>query len=163
MRPFLVWRDDWLLGHAMLDEQHLVLANTINELHCFLASDQDRPRVGMDQLLQRLASLLDMTRCHFQDEEELMQESRYLQLTEHHREHAMLLAEIRECMREIGSGNRPFSLEALTALKHWLIDHVLNSDRRFVDYLCRDSKAKGRLYSDARLANVPIRIYAPGG
>lgn len=162
MRPFLVWRDDWLLGHEMLDEQHLVLANTMNELHCFLAGDHNRPHAGMEQLLQRLSRLMEMTRCHFQEEEGLMQEQDYPWLAEHHREHAMLLAEMQECIREIESGSRPFSLEALTALKHWMIDHVLNSDRHFAEYLKRQTASARVSRADPELESLPSRVYTPG-
>ncbi len=162
MRPFLVWRDDWLLGHEMLDEQHLVLANSLNELHCFLAGDRNRPHAGMEQLLQRLSLLIDMTRCHFQDEEDLMLEHDYPGLSEHHREHALLLAEMQEYIREIESGSRPFSLETLTALKHWMIDHVLNSDRHFAKYLKQQSPLEWSMQAVSKSENLPIRVYLPG-
>jgi hemerythrin len=136
MRPFLIWRDDWLLGYQAMDEQHLALANTLNELHRFLVFDGNKPRAGMDQLCQRLSDLLEMVRQHFNDEEALMQSCEYDGLPEHHREHAMLLAEMQELIREIEAGSRPFTLETLSALKYWQIDHVLYSDRRFTDYLC---------------------------
>jgi hemerythrin len=139
MRPFLIWRDDWLLGNELMDAQHLLLASNMNELHRFLAHDGRKQHAGMDQLLQRLSDLLEMTKRHFQDEEALMQDHGYHRLSEHHREHALLLAEMQECIREIESGNRPFTLKTLTALKHWQIDHVLNSDRDFASYLNRIS------------------------
>jgi hemerythrin-like metal-binding protein len=136
MRPFLIWREDWLLGFQAMDEQHLELAKTLNELHRFLVCDGDKPRAGMDQLCQRLADMLEMVRKHFHDEEVLMQSYEYAALPEHHREHAMLLAEMQELIREIEAGSKPFTLETLTALKYWQIDHVLYSDRKFIDYLC---------------------------
>ncbi len=135
MRPFLIWREDWLLGHEMLDEQHLALADTMNELHCFLVRDENKHHAGMNQLCKQLADLREMTRRHFQDEEELMQEHGYPELIEHRREHVLLLAELQDCIREIEAGSKPFTLETLTALKHWQIDHVLNSDRELADYL----------------------------
>lgn len=135
MRPFLIWRDDWLLGLEAMDDQHLRLADTLNDLHRFLACEDNRPLDGMDQLSQRLSQLMDMTRRHFQDEEVLMQANGYLKWDEHHREHTLLLAELQECIREIEEGKKSFTLETLKALKFWQIDHVLYSDRVFVDYL----------------------------
>ncbi|MEJ2455277.1 MAG: hemerythrin family protein [Candidatus Thiodiazotropha sp.] len=135
MRPFLVWRDDWLLGYDEVDEQHLALAGKLNELHRFLVHDASRPQGGLDQLCHQLTELFEMTRQHFRDEEALMEFSDYPGLNAHHREHAMLLAEMQECMREIEAGSRTFSLQTLTALKYWQIDHVLNSDQEFVAYL----------------------------
>jgi hypothetical protein len=47
----------------------------------------------------------------------------------------MLLAELQLHIREIEAGSKPFTLGTLTALKHWQIDHLLYSDRKFADYL----------------------------
>lgn len=135
MRPFLIWRDDWLLGIEMMDEQHLQLTESLNDLHNFLVKDNNRPRAGIGQLCQRLFQMMEMTRRHFQDEEMLMQVLSYPGWGDHHREHILLLAELQECVREIEAGRRPFTVETLKALKYWLIDHVLNSDREFADYL----------------------------
>jgi len=124
-----------MLGLEAMDDQHLQLVDTLNDLHRFLACENRRPHGGMDQLSQRLSQLMGMTRRHFQDEEMLMQANGYLGLDEHHREHTLLLAELRECIREIEEGKKAFTLEILKALKYWQIDHVLYSDRVFVDYL----------------------------
>jgi hemerythrin len=59
----------------------------------------------------------------------------YPELTEHHREHIMLLAELQEFIREIEEGTRQFDLDTLTSLKHWLINHVIDSDLAFARYI----------------------------
>jgi hemerythrin len=152
MRPFLIWRDDWLLGFQAMDKQHLALANALNELHRFLVSDGNRPRAGMEQLCQRLTELLEILREHIRDEEALMQAYDYAGLPEHHREHAMLLAEMQELIREIKAGSKPFTLETLTALKYWQIDHVLYSDRKFADYIMCQMQSEQEDSSFAKLA-----------
>jgi hemerythrin len=133
MRPFFIWRDNWLLGFQALDEQHLELVDKLNELHRFVI--EEKPRAGMDQLCLRLTGLLEMTRRHFRDEEVLMEQYGYPYQSEHHREHAMLLAEMQQYVREIEAGSKPFTLDSLTALKYWQIDHVIYSDRKFVAFI----------------------------
>ena len=157
MRPFLVWRDDWLLGHESVDEQHLAVADKLNDLHRFLVQE----RCGLDQLCLKLAELLEMTRRHFQDEEALMEAHGYPGLKAHHREHAMLLAEMQEYMREIEAGRRAFSLQTLTALKYWQIDHVLNSDQEFVAYLVARADAQPRNRSLRRQPAVQRQAHSP--
>jgi hemerythrin len=154
MRPFLIWRDDWLLGFEMMDEQHLQLAETLNDLHLFLVQDNNRPRAGMAQLCQRLSHMMEMARSHFQDEEALMQQHGYPGWREHHREHALLLAELQECIREIEAGRKPFTLATLKAFKYWQIDHVLNSDREFAQYIRRLTRPVCELRQAAR-SGVP--------
>jgi hemerythrin len=135
MKPFLLWRDDWQLGHDCLDEQHMELASILNQLHQFVVHDETKPRERKAEISQLLSSLVDIARRHFKTEEALMRTQDYPRLAEHHREHAVLLAELKAWTREIDAGSKSFTLETLTALKHWQIDHGLNSDRLFADYL----------------------------
>jgi hemerythrin len=137
MRPFLNWRDDWLLGFEPLDRQHLELVESLNQLHRYLLPDDMSRHVDRAGLCRRLSQLLALTRLHFQNEEVLMQIHDYPGMEAHHREHALLLAELHDCIREIESGRKPFTLANLTALKHWQIDHVINCDRELADYLRR--------------------------
>lgn len=135
MRPFFHWREDWMLGCKMLDEQHLDLAERMNELYRFLVESRPRPAHESEGLNRKLSQLYEETRLHFQEEEALMQAYDYPGLADHRREHLLLLAEMHECLREIEEARRPFTLENLKALKYWQIDHVLNSDREFADFL----------------------------
>ncbi|MGD8913602.1 MAG: bacteriohemerythrin [Candidatus Thiodiazotropha sp.] len=136
MKPFLIWRDDWLLGFEHLDEQHLELVDALNNLHrFFLQVKEKRVCAGMNTICRQLSVLRDLTHHHFQTEEALMQRFGFPGLADHHREHVMLLAELQLHIREIEAGSKPFTLGTLTALKHWQIDHLLYSDRKFADYL----------------------------
>jgi hemerythrin len=136
MRPFLIWRDDWLLGFDNLDNQHLELVDALNKLYQYIAEKEEKgltPDINI--ICAQLSALGYKARKHFEYEELLMQECAYPQLANHHREHIMLLAELKVCIREIKSGTKPFTLKTLTALKHWQIDHLLDSDRMLADYL----------------------------
>jgi hemerythrin len=141
-KPFLFWRDDWQLGLDCLDDQHMELAKILNKLHSFIVVEGKQNHEGMKQLSQHLKSLVNITRRHFKAEEALMRTHEYPGLTEHHREHVLLLAELHECIRDIKTGSKPFTLETLTALKHWQINHTLYSDKMFADYLIRQSQTE---------------------
>ncbi|MBT2969889.1 MAG: bacteriohemerythrin [Candidatus Thiodiazotropha sp. (ex Ctena orbiculata)] len=134
-KPFLLWRDDWQLGLECLDKQHMKLVDVLNQLHRFVVHEDTRHYSDRDQLCSQLKSLFDIARRHFKAEEGLMQAKGYPGLGDHRREHLMLLAELREHLREIETESKPFTVSTLTALKHWQIDHVTNSDRLFVDFL----------------------------
>jgi hemerythrin-like metal-binding protein len=140
-KPFLLWRDDWHLGFGCLDEQHLELANTLNKLHCFIVDVDKQQNRSKNQLPLHLSSLVDIARRHFTTEEALMRAHNYPGLAEHHREHILLLAELQECIRDIQEHSKPFTLDTLTALKHWQINHTIYSDRMFADYLNHQSQA----------------------
>jgi hemerythrin-like metal-binding protein len=134
-KPFLLWRDDWQLGYECLDEQHTKIVDTLNKLHRFIVIEEQRNYENKTLLCQHLTSLSEMTRRHFKAEEVLMRAHEYPKYAEHYREHILMLAELKECIREIDSGDRIFTLGTLTALKHWQINHAIDSDRMFADYL----------------------------
>ena len=69
------------------------------------------------------------------DEEGIMRGHAYPELTEHHRDHIMLLAELQEFIRDVEEGRREFGLDSLISLKHWLINHIVDSDLAFARYL----------------------------
>ncbi len=134
MNNFLEWLDDWNLGIQEIDQQHLALADQLNRVADTLRDAGDSAATG-EVTLPLVARLLDETRQHFRDEESIMREHDFPELVEHHREHVMLLAELQEFIRDIEEGRRHFDLDSLTALKHWLINHVIDGDMAFARYL----------------------------
>lgn len=131
---FLEWLDEWYLGIDEIDHQHLQLVSLLNQMADRL-SPMDKSHVSRTLTMTLMHQLLDETRQHFRDEESIMREHDYPALIGHHRDHAMLLAELQDFIREIEEGGRKFDFDSLTALKHWLIDHVIDSDLTFARYL----------------------------
>jgi hemerythrin-like metal-binding protein len=134
MKRFLEWRDSWCLGCPRIDRQHIDLAQALNQAFEVVAAAPD-PQAAQRESQRLLQALLEQTRQHFDDEEVLMDLCNFPELGPHRREHAMLLAELREFMREIEAGSGVLDVGSLTSLKHWLIDHVLDADKAFVDHL----------------------------
>ncbi|MET0005909.1 MAG: hypothetical protein ABW087_20075, partial [Candidatus Thiodiazotropha sp.] len=65
----------------------------------------------------------------------VMRNHEYPQVSSHHREHALLQAELSDLIREIEEGKRRLDIETLTSLKYWLIDHVIDSDMDIARYM----------------------------
>jgi len=133
MKIFLEWLDDWHLGIREIDRHHLEMAELLNRIVRSLDSEMDS-RSG-EGTLRLFLKLLEKTRQHFKVEEAVMREYDYPRLGDHHREHVLLLAELQDFIREIEEGRRAFDLETMTSLKHWLINHVTESDLAFARYL----------------------------
>ena len=133
MKLFLEWLDDWQLGILEIDQHHQEMAELLNRIVGSLGSEAETG--SGEETLPLVLDLLNRTRRHFKVEEAVMRKYAYPGLGEHHREHVLLLAELQELIREIEEGRRHFDLETLTALKHWLINHVLESDQAFARYL----------------------------
>ncbi|MEW8028501.1 MAG: bacteriohemerythrin [Candidatus Thiodiazotropha sp.] len=134
MKKFLTWRDDWYLGIDEIDQQHLRLVELLNQAADSVVmqhSESSDDGIAMRLVLQ----LQKETRQHFRDEEAFMRAHEYPQVTGHHREHALLQAELSDLMREIDEGKRRLDIETLTSLKYWLIDHVIDSDMDIARYM----------------------------
>jgi len=137
MNLFLEWLDEWCLGIHEIDRQHLQLAQLFNHLaNSLQTTPADTSSTASTMTLVR--RLLKETRQHFKDEESIMREHDYPYLVDHRREHVMLLAELRDFIREIEAGSRQFDYESLSALKHWLIHHVIDVDLAFARYLAQE-------------------------
>jgi len=134
MKAFLEWLDEWNLGIPEIDEQHLGLADSLNQVVLSLQGDPN-PSQPTEATLPLVVKLLDETRQHFLDEEGIMRGHAYPELTEHHRDHIMLLAELQEFIRDVEEGRREFGLDSLISLKHWLVNHIVDSDLAFARYL----------------------------
>jgi hemerythrin len=134
VNSFLEWLDEWHLCIDEIDRQHLQLASLINTMADRLRATDTHPASPVTTV-SLVHQLLRETRQHFKDEESIMREHDYPELVDHHRDHAMLLAELQDFIREIEEGGRQFDFNSLTALKHWLIDHVIDCDLAFARYL----------------------------
>jgi hemerythrin-like metal-binding protein len=155
MSAFLEWTNKLILGVPVIDEQHLGMLTVLNRLAEVLQlklSDCDCPIPSpmptgssgkavaapptldpcITHLLEEFAQL---AHDHMKSEEALMSQHGYPGLVEHKREHTMLSAELNLFVRDIIQGTDSLDQKALCALKQWLIVHIVESDKAFVDYL----------------------------
>ncbi|MET0066740.1 MAG: bacteriohemerythrin [Candidatus Thiodiazotropha sp.] len=136
MKVFLEWLDEWYLGVEAIDRQHVQLVGLLNNIAESMG-DENTPGEDGEKVFGMVLHLHEETRQHFTDEEAVMRDHEYPELIEHHREHIMLLAELQEFIRDVEEGVRRFDYEALVSLKHWLINHVIDTDMAFARYLER--------------------------
>jgi len=134
MKAFLEWLDEWSLGFPEIDRQHLEMAELLNLIVRSMEQGAP-PAYPGKETMPLLMRLLEKTRRHFKFEEAIMREYGYPELADHHRDHVLLLAELQEFIRELEEGHRVISVESLISLKHWLINHVIESDLAFAHYL----------------------------
>lgn len=154
MSKFLEWRDDWALGIDTLDEDHRRLVDHLNRVADLCGKKIDPPQ-SLDKpgrcdehpestrIMQCLESLSEEVKFHFEREEAFMKSIGYPDLADHKFEHISLLAELREMMRELcHHGVDHLEPNTLKALKHWIIGHVVSSDREIARYYYRLAGAK---------------------
>jgi hemerythrin len=113
-----------------MDTQHEELAALLNELyHCYLAQG------SADDAVSILDRVIAHTIRHFASEDRLMHDHGYPLIAAHEEEHGNLLQQISVFRGELASGQRGLSSASMLFLKQWLLNHVLNSDRKLGDFL----------------------------
>lgn len=131
----IVWNDDLVTGVAEIDEQHRILVNSINEANTRLTTNAQ-----VEILDQITRDLLSYALYHFEMEEGLMQEYGYpesdLESSEaHKRQHREFSATVVAVRDGIKSGKLISREDLLTFLNGWLINHILNTDKKLGAYI----------------------------
>ena len=128
---FLVWSDGLSVGVNELDNDHKKLVELVNRMHDALSEGKARTTVG-----PLLDDLIRYTRSHFEHEERFFARTGYPHTTEHKAEHDKLTHTVLDLQKRFhGGASSMLSLETMSFLKHWLVDHIQGSDKKYGPYL----------------------------
>jgi hemerythrin-like metal-binding protein len=124
------WSESMSVGDTHIDEQHMILIDTINQLASAEAQN-DRTTVSMI-----IDELVAYTVFHFHYEEQLMESIRYPYLEAHRRVHQKFVDWVGEVREEfITTRQTHLGERILGFLRDWLRDHILGDDRRYSPFL----------------------------
>lgn len=126
----LKWRDEYSIGSAQIDDEHRQLFAVINEFH-----DQQQGSLAANDILRMLNRLIKYSEKHFRNEEGIMRGLGYPIVDEHHREHEQLVGAIFDLTFSVEANDKTIDLQLHTFLKNWLLDHILQHDMAFADFL----------------------------
>jgi hemerythrin-like metal-binding protein len=126
----LVWNTNFETGVTEIDDQHRILVNTLNEANAKLAGNS-----SAEFLEQITRDLLSYALYHFETEEELMKEYGYDEeegqdADAHLQQHRSFSAQVVAVRDGLKAGNLISREELLGFLNSWLVNHILNTDRR---------------------------------
>ena len=120
------WDDSFLIGIEELDYEHKVLINDINRLHLELARQDEKSEIE-----KCLGDIYARMQAHFALEEHFMKEREYEFFDEHKREHERLLDSYSGYMIQILNDTAvSFSNSIEDTLSHWVLNHILSSDKK---------------------------------
>ena len=148
MTKILTWRDEWTLRIDTLDDDHRAIVDLLLEIARRFGDEPERSEGSEestrtdnqndDDLYAALDRFSAFARRHFQREEEFIRTIEYPGLPDHRSEHALLLAELTEMIRELRErGVVRLGPQDLDALKQWVVAHILGTDRKFADHYFR--------------------------
>ncbi len=133
----LHWNDAFNIGHAELDSQHQKLVGMIADLQRSLSQGLVNPQVGAT-----LKEVAQYTKTHFQFEQELMQRFGYPQYAEHLKLHQHMIDQIVKILRDLQRGESITAIQLCELLKGWLVNHIMQEDRKVGEYLQRLAKSE---------------------
>lgn len=126
----LVWSESFATGVPEIDDQHMILVHTLNEASVRLAND-----ASLDSLDRITQDLLSYALYHFETEEELMQTYGYPEnggtdAAQHLEQHRAFSAKVVQVREGIKQGTPVAPEELLGFLNGWLVNHILNTDKK---------------------------------
>jgi len=152
----IFWRDQMSVGNTSIDDQHRYLISLINCIELALGTERLR-----EVLPPCVDQLIHYTEYHFAHEEKLMHQIGYTGWPEHRKQHLSIVEDLCEGRRRMlkvlsvpdGDDGAPapeseIDLEAcrrqlhplIDLFRHWVIDHVLGTDRELTPYLAQHPK-----------------------
>lgn len=121
--------DKYLTGIALIDNEHRELFRIIGEVHRVI-TDEFIPD-KYDEIVFLLEEMKRYTIFHFSDEEKYMESIQYEGLAAQKRAHDAFIARLEGMDLEHVDEHQQETLEELMDfLTEWLINHILNSDKK---------------------------------
>ncbi len=124
----LEWRDEMVIDHGVLDDDHRQLHELIRRFLALPGEDEQRARAVA--LLNRLRTL---TILHFEREEKVQMAIRYPLLTEHRDEHRRLMTALNDIIAQVDARESAFAFgyakgQADQLLPFWFMGHFAKAD-----------------------------------
>ncbi|MCB1177014.1 MAG: bacteriohemerythrin, partial [Leptospiraceae bacterium] len=121
---YVQWNDDWRTGIELVDYQHKILFEIVNELEKAIFFQRER------EVLKKIFHNLKVyTITHFSLEEAFMFRASYPDFEEHKYQHKLFIEEINKGEKSLQEADISSSNEILKFLCDWLTIHIQKSDR----------------------------------
>lgn len=120
-----IWDDSYSVGNEDIDEQHKMLFDLINKL------ERDNSDTAVSACLD---DLVDYASFHFDEEEDLLEQSNYPDLNSHKDLHLEFRKELEKMVLDFSRGD--LAVEILQRyLTNWLIKHIKHTDQKYSSFI----------------------------
>jgi len=128
-RPMFSWREEYSVQVESMDKVHMHFLDMANELYKLIESNDQTA------FLETLEQLIRVAKQHFKDEESLMKEYAFPEVSMHHKKHKRIIREALEVMKKIKENRMEIDVNFVNLLKDWIINHILTEDRKYGAFL----------------------------
>ncbi len=131
----IVWKDEWSLGHELIDGDHKQLIAIINAAE--EAINLECSRREIERILARLDAY---AKYHFIREEAVQRAAGFPEQEGHHQKHIDLIKCLDKIRNRLRTAKDAYAYEDVVGglaelLKDWLLHHVILADLRLKPYL----------------------------
>lgn len=121
--------DDYLVGIELVDREHRELFKIVDKANRLVKSYNALS--GYDNIMEILNELKEYTIEHFSDEEEYMESINYEGLAAQKRAHEAFIDKLANIdLDAVDNNPQEYLQELLEFLLGWLINHILNTDKK---------------------------------
>jgi hemerythrin-like metal-binding protein len=124
------WNDMFSVGVNSIDDQHKKLIDYVNQLHDAMMEGK-----ANDQIAPILDGLISYTATHFAHEEKYFAQFNYENTDEHKQLHQDLVGQVMDFKGKFDSGEATLSSDLMEFLKEWLMNHIMQEDKKYVECL----------------------------
>jgi len=131
----IIWNASMMTGVPEIDEQHMILVHTLNQAAEKLSQD-----AGMEVLEPITRDLLSYASYHFETEEDLMQHYGYDEVLHedaklHLEQHHLFSTKVVSVRENLKRGVLIAPSDLIGFLNDWLVNHILNTDKRLGNFI----------------------------
>lgn len=129
------WKSEYNLDIKSIDEQHKTLVDLMNDLNNAMLHEK-----GKNEISKVIKGLVDYTVYHFDFEEGLLKKNNYGDFDNHKKLHIKFVNQIKTFQKEFEHGEKELSKDVMDFLKDWLIEHIMGTDRKYVEILKKNKQ-----------------------
>jgi hemerythrin-like metal-binding protein len=122
------WNDKYSVNIPLIDEQHKKLIGILNKV-IYAKGHNGNP----EELWEILSEMTNYAITHFATEESYMTAFNYPEYQDHKEEHRGFSSKIFAYHDKVIKGDYQFANELIEYLKHWLVNHIQVTDKKYID------------------------------
>ena len=132
-REYIKWNNKYCVGIPIIDEQHKKLFGFLNKTIDVMEHSDNK-----EELKDVLEEMIKYAIEHFVTEEDYMIEFTYPEFEYHQEEHHGFADKTITYYDSVVNGDNYISNELIEYLKHWLVNHIQSTDRKYIDCFKRN-------------------------
>lgn len=124
------WNDSFSVGDILMDTHHRVFFEMIKEF------SEYPDKNNRDAIKEQIDFLIEYAAMHLGAEEELMLKANYPDFDEHKKVHDAFAQELLSLSSSFTEDPNSITADAiLEIMQHWLVSHIMGSDKRYMPYV----------------------------